>query len=101
MKIKDRIEQLAPSSAEITTPNSFDDIVLTPEEEAAAIRVAKEVKAIELRKQQWREEIQRRSMFKTYTADELFNALHSTRVSFGNAFTVDDTNSHQVKQLCY
>jgi DNA replication protein DnaC len=100
-QLRNQLEQLSPSQKEKITPPSYDDIILTEAETAEALRLAREVKALELKKQEWFEKVSANPVYKYYTAKELGMALLKTRPAIGEPYVVDEDNKHQVNQLCF
>jgi DNA replication protein DnaC len=100
--IQARLEQLAPSlnQEKIIRP-SYSDIVLTEEEKEEALRLAREKKYGEIKKQEWFESISKQPVFRHYNADELLTAIKQCRTHTGKKVVVDDENINQVRELCF
>lgn len=90
---------MAPSETRITKP-LFEEIELTEDEIEEGLRLAREKKYHEIKKQEWFDKVKSRPVFRMYTSDELKSALLQTRSSTGKKFVIDEENRHAVEQLC-
>lgn len=96
------MQQLAPKLEEqITTINNYDDIVLTDEETAEALRVGREKKALDIAKKEYWNKITAEPIIYRYTADGVKKALANSINSHGKKYVIDADNEYQVNQLCY
>jgi len=95
------MEQLAPLSdpGQLTTKNQYSDIVLTPEETAEALRLAREEKWVEQNKKEWFEKIKQQPIGYV-TASHMYQQLLLTRSRTGKPYKVDDDNNELVHRLC-
>lgn len=99
-RLKEHLEQLAPSLLEKTTQNDYSDVELTPEESAEALRLGREKKFTELLKQEYWQKITAQKVAYRYTAKDLWNKLRDSYTSSGERFIIDDDNFTQVRMLC-
>jgi DNA replication protein DnaC len=88
---------------QITTTNDgeLDDIELTDEELLAAVKVAKEIKLLAIRKSQYWERITASTTPPVISAESLYSALEQSRNAKGRRYEIDADNERQVSQLCY
>jgi DNA replication protein DnaC len=100
-QLRHLLEQLAPSSkTEKTTPPLYESEVLTPEEEAEAIRLAREQKYNARIRREYLEELKKAPAIMKYTPADLWNYLKTTRSSAGKLFKIDADNKAQIEQIC-
>jgi hypothetical protein len=77
-----------------------EDVQLTPEEEAEAIRLAKEKKLMEQRKREYWEKITAEQEKKKYTWQQLYAMISNSRTIKGKKYVIDQDNEQQVELLC-
>src|SRR5688572_8878800 len=100
-QVNDQLTRLAESSKkEKITPPNYDEIILTQEEISEALRIAREVKYYELKRQEYIINLKKERVFKLYTAKELFDLISQTITQSGELYIVDDENMDQIKQMC-
>ena len=100
--LREHLQQLAPKLEEqITTINNYDDIVLTDEETAEALRVGREKKALDIAKKEYWNKITAEPIIYRYTSEGVKKALANSINSHGKKYVIDADNEYQVDQLCY
>jgi DNA replication protein DnaC len=93
------MEELAKSSVEIT-PNDFSEEVLTQEEEAAALRLARESKHYARKLAEYQEKINAKDLWQYPNARELYEKLRDTMSLTGGKYQITDWNRKVVHDLC-
>lgn len=93
------MESLNPSAGPITPP-SYDHIKLTKEQEAEALRKAREDEHFRLEKEKYYEMIKTRINWKIPTARELYEALRETKSQTGERFQITKHNASVIHSLC-
>src|SRR5688572_24511756 len=96
--VRDQLQQLAPElSLEEKSLESFDEIELTEEEKAEALRKGREEKHYKLRREQYGEGLRKPAEFRLYTAEEYYMA-------FCRYFPINEKKERDyaniVKRLC-
>lgn len=87
---------MVPRSLEArTTPNPFDEIILTNDESIEALRKAREDKFFQLQREKYFEEIKKQKIRPRFSADQALNGLASLP-----GFVKDDDNEKVIKILC-
>jgi DNA replication protein DnaC len=94
------LDRLAPSQVKTTPEDSEPLPDLTPEEEQAAILLAREDKAAALRKKAYWEKLTQEPEIKLYTTNELGYRLKAATMPNGKKFVVDNDNRDIVKIIC-
>lgn len=95
--LKERLQQLAPSSQEEKLSETFENVELTEEEIEEALRLAREAKHYRLERIRYQEELNKPRTLAKFTAEEYYKA-------FTNIFPIDEEAEKQymiiVKRLC-
>src|SRR5690242_14953060 len=100
-EVNEQLERLAQSSKKIeSTPANFEHIILTQEEIAEALRIARECKHHELKRREYLKNLRKQPTYYQYTAKELFEAIGKTITQSGTPYVIDQENEEQIKQLC-
>jgi DNA replication protein DnaC len=86
---------------QITTINNYDEIQLTDEETAEALRAGREKKALDIAKKEYWNKITAEPIIYKYTAEALHGALENSITANGKKYVIDKDNEYQVEQLCY
>lgn len=84
-----------------TSDGDLDAVELTEEELQAAIRVAKEMKLLQIRKEKYWEKVTASSQCADFAFEDLYSALKQSRNPKGKQYVIDSDNERQALQLCY
>jgi hypothetical protein len=103
-ELQERLEQLAPRSAEMITQRDYSQVELTEEEVQEAIYRAKKLKHEKIEQDKFNKEYWNKvttpAIAKDCTAEELRNRLILSRTMSGKRFVIDDDNKAQVNTIC-
>jgi hypothetical protein len=80
--------------------DQFSEVTLTSEETAEALRLARQTKYQQIKKQEWFDKISREDVWYHPTAKDYFDSLRQTRSQSGKAFQVVAWNEPVIKSLC-
>lgn len=80
---------------------SYNNIILTDEEATEALRLAREMKAIETNRREYLMNLTRDPIYRQYSSQELFDLLKASRNPKGQQFIIDGYNEEPVIQICF
>lgn len=83
------------------TPESFDHIILSDEEAAEGLRVAREAKDLQLRKEAYWNKINSKPNWNVPTAVNFREQLKQTKSQTGKPFLINQHNKDIISAICY
>jgi len=84
----------------VTIQNNFDDVVLTEDEQAEGLRVAREKKYNYLKRLEYFEKVKNTPKLQAPTARVLYDGLMATKSKSGGYYQVNDMNRNIIHALC-
>lgn len=99
-QIKKHLTELSPDSQEPATINLFEEIKLSDEEIAEALRAGREKKFYEIRQKEYWDKISAGERWARPSARDLYHQLLATKSQTGDRFQVTDWNKETIFSLC-
>lgn len=84
----------------VITPNLYEDVVLTPEEQQEALRVAREAKHQLTLRREYMERLKHDTVWSKPNAREMYEALKMTKSKMGEPYQVTEHNEAIIFALC-
>jgi DNA replication protein DnaC len=99
-KIKERLQELAPSSQELVITNLYEHITLTDEETAEALRYARQTKHYAIEHAKYVDKVYAEQKWDRPSPREYWEALLRTRSQKGTPFQITEWNKDVLMALC-